>query len=111
MLLRAQLSYQTTTTSPQVSCSLLPTIITQLIIENLVPEDAGSVVPQMQKILHIYRAEGHYNHEFAPFQNSYIGEHIEFYQPGTIQLAGLPRSYPFSRSNMSISESNTYFSV
>lgn len=50
----------------------------------------------MQKILHLYRAEGLYNHEFAPFLNGYIGEHIEFYQPGTMQLAGFPHPVPMN---------------
>lgn len=60
----------------------------------------------MQTILHMYRAEGRYNHEFAPFLNGYIGEHAEFYRPGTTQLAGV---YP-SRPVMSIREYYYYLS-
>lgn len=73
------------------------------LIEILVPGGSASAVPQMQKILHMYRAEGHYNHEFAPFLNGYIGEHVEFYRPGAKQLAGLP--HPVPSSEMSIGES------
>jgi hypothetical protein len=58
----------------------------------------------MQKILQLYRAEGLYNHEFAPFLNGYIGEHVEFYQPGAMQLAGLP--HPVPRSDINIGESH-----
>ena len=88
----------------------------KLLIENLVPGGArvaASVVPQMEKILHLYRAEGLYNHQFAPFLNGYIGEHIEFYQPGAKQLAGLPGPHPVPRSDMTIGEfiGTTYFSV
>ena len=55
----------------------------------------------------MYRAEGLYNHEFAPFLNGYIGEHVEFYQPGAMQLAGFPHAV---RSDMtSIRESHYYF--
>ena len=74
----------------------------------LVPGGATSAVPQMQKILHMYHAEGLYNHEFAPFLNGYIGEHAEFYQPGTKQLAG-PGVYP-SHPVMSIHEYYYYLS-
>ena len=58
----------------------------------------------MQNILHMYRADSdrHSNHEFAPFLNGYIGEHITVYQPDAKQLAGSPRPVP--RSNMSIGE-------
>ena len=90
--------------SPRVSCPILVLPISQLsLIEILVPggPGTGSAVPHMQKILRVYRAEGLYNREFAPFLNGYIGEHIEFYRPGAMQLAGL--SGP-PRSNMSIGE-------
>ena len=62
----------------------------------------------MQKILQMYRAEGLYNHEFAPFLNGYIGEHAEFYRPGAKQLAGLGLSHTVPRSDMSIRESHHF---
>ena len=73
---------------------------------NLTPDGAASTSAQMQNILHLYRADSgrHSNHEFDPFLNGYIGEHIASYQPGAKKLAGSPRPVP--RSNMNIGNSH-----
>jgi hypothetical protein len=63
---------------------------------NLNLDGAASTGSQMQNILHVYHADSnkHSNHEFAPFLNGYIGEHVAFYRPGAKQLAGFPHQFP-----------------
>jgi len=69
---------------------------------NYIQGGGVSTGPQMQKILHMYRAGGSSDHEVAPFLGGYIGEHTAFYRPDAKQLAGLPR--PVAKSNISVGE-------